>query len=102
MSPWTWNRPERRRRRPMRNRQQFGLAKELRFGGGRRACREETEAVAPETSAAPQPGSRRTRKTAVGNDGDITRAEGVSSPHEDIEFGRSPTFLKRYIWSKKM
>ena len=50
-----------------------GLAKELRLGRGRRACREETEAAAPETSAAPPPGSRRDRKTTVGDDGNITR-----------------------------
>ena len=53
------NQPERRRGRPMCNRQQSGFAKEFGLGRGRRAAREEPEPVAPETPVAPQPRSRR-------------------------------------------
>jgi hypothetical protein len=52
---------------------------------------DETEAVAPEISAAPPPGSRRERKTTVGDDGNITRAEGVPRLTEPA-FRRSARF----------
>jgi predicted transcriptional regulator len=38
------------------------LAKQIGLGHGRRASREEPEPIAPETPAAPQPGSRRRRR----------------------------------------
>ena len=42
--------------------QRSSLAKQIGLGRGRRASREEPEPVAPETSAAPQPPSRRRRR----------------------------------------